>query len=100
MTKPDVLHVTFDQNPSVEEVVRDKKPGDKLKLELHVTLKQAGAESADFTVEAVVPEGYEVAEDAEEPQTGAVSASDAMMTPTAMMVRKQQGHQEPDGDEQ
>jgi uncharacterized protein YdeI (YjbR/CyaY-like superfamily) len=87
MQVPDVLRATFDQNPALAEALQNSKPGDKLELELHVTLKSKDAEGADFTIEAVVPEGFEVA-GPEEEQAEPGPTSDAMMTPAAMSVRK------------
>lgn len=88
MQKPDVLRVTFDQNPSMVEALADVKPGDKGKCEVHYTLKDKDAEGANFIIEAVVPEGYEIADDDEEEHQTPTPTSDAMMTPSSMLVRK------------
>jgi hypothetical protein len=82
----------MDQNPTLAEYFRDKKPGDKCTLELRATVKGQDAEGVDLIVEAAVPEGYEVDETATGPELPASpmsgSVSSATMTPTAMMVRK------------
>jgi hypothetical protein len=71
------------------EVTQNAAVGDKLVLELHVTLKAKDMEGVDLTVEAAVPDGYEINKDAKEPQMlGGLNATDAMMTPTSMMVQK------------
>lgn len=64
--------------------------GDKMKIELLVTLKARDPEGVDFNIEAAVPPGYELDERAEE-EPGAMhmaSTTDSLMTPAAMMVRK------------
>lgn len=86
MQKPDQLRVTFDQNPAMSEATANAKPGDKVVLEVHCTLKAKDAEGVDLTIEAAVPEGYEV--DPDKPETGMSMGMDSVMTPTAMMVRK------------
>lgn len=93
MNKPDIFSITFDQNPALAEALRDKKIGDTLELEVHCTLKQQTAEGAEFTIEAVVPEGFELDTNQEDVNqsaggVGALSHSDANMTPTAIMVRR------------
>lgn len=89
MNKPDQVIVTADQNPAFFEVLKDKKPGDKGECELQYSVKEVGTESAVLTAEAWVPEGYEVAEGEETgPEVPQNNPGDAMMTPTASLVRK------------
>ena len=92
MNKADEFRVTFDQNPVMKEIVTKLKPGEKVELEVHSTLKASDAEGADFIAEAYVPEGYELDEDAApEGAMGSMSQSEPSMTPAAMMVRRKQG---------
>ncbi len=98
MNKPDQVRLTYDQNPSLAEAIKGKKNGDKLKWEMHSTLKASDAEGVDLTIEAAVPEGFEIDKDATDNSPGGVgsmSASDAQMTPTAMMVKRKQGTPSP-----
>ena len=89
MNKPDIMRVTFDQSPHLSEATRDMAVGDRIEFEVTATLKARDQEGVDFTIEAVVPEGYELDEEATEPQTmGGISQSDAMQTALSMTVRK------------
>lgn len=83
MTQPDQLRISRDQNPAFFEYLADKKTGDPLKVEVQGTLKDVDAESGTITVEAVVPEGFEVDDSEAIPPVG-----DSEMTPTAIMVRR------------
>lgn len=86
MNKPDVIRVSFQQNPALAEVLGPENVGYKGKAELHFMVKSKDEEGADLVVEAVVPEGYEVGEDTE---GAAMSpAEDEPMSPTSMMVRR------------
>ena len=88
MLGPDQIRITWDQNPALKEYLRDKKPGDKLKCELELSFKASDQEGADLIVEALVPEGYEVADEDEEPDAPAMTGNPDGMTPTAMMVKR------------
>src|SRR5437868_2754186 len=91
MNKPDQVRLTFDQNPSLSEAIRDLKPGDKLDLELKTSLKSSDADGVDLTIEAAVPEGFEIDKDGVDSSpggVGSISDSDAQMTPTAMLVKR------------
>lgn len=88
MNKPDVLRVTNDQNPAIAPAMRDKKIGDEVTFEVKARLKGSDVEGYDFTVLAVIPEGFEVDEDKEPdaiPMAPAVSDA-PNMTPQAAMV--------------
>ncbi len=91
MLGPDQIRITKDQNPAVFEYLRDKKPGDKCEFELHATLKATDQEGADMIVEALVPDGYEVADEGEEPDAPQMTGNPDGMTPTAMMVKRKEG---------
>lgn len=86
MQIPDQLTVSYDQNPAMSQAIQDQnlRPGDQIELELHVTIKSLRPEGVDFIIDAVVPEGFEVDEEAEDGAT----PSDTLMTPAAMLVRK------------
>lgn len=90
MHAPDLMRVTYDQNPAMLEAMAQVSLGDKVKFEVIATLKSKSAEGAEFTVEAVVPDGYEVDETGDKvPPTIMGTASDEMpITPTAMLVRR------------
>lgn len=87
MQAPDQVRITFDQNPAAMEALAQAKPGDKGRAELHYSVKSIDAEGAELIVEAIVPPGYEIDEEDDK----APMASDATMTPAAMMVRRQSG---------
>lgn len=99
MDKPDELKVSFDQNPAMQEYLADKQPGDRCEGEIQLTLKSQDTKGAVFTVEAIIPDGYEKAPDSEEtneppagpPISGPIAGSmstGAIPTATAMMVQK------------
>jgi hypothetical protein len=90
MNKPDEVRLSFDQNPALSEATQSMALGDKLKLEMHSTLKDRDAEGIVLTVEAAVPEGYEVDEESEDAGAISPSMTEPNMTPTAMMVKKSQ----------
>lgn len=90
MQQPDEITLTVDQNPAVMEAYKDSQPGDKCEIEMHLTFKSRDDEGITFIVEAAVPEGYEINEDAEpnqNPQTAPLSP-DVTMSPSAMLVQK------------
>lgn len=93
MNASDKVIITADQSPQFFEELKKCQLGGEGKAELRFIKDEQGAESAVLSVKAWVPEGYEVADDDEDvqPTTPAVSAGDAVMTPTSMMVRKKQG---------
>jgi hypothetical protein len=88
MNAPDQIRVTADQNPALIEALQNAAIGDKGVAELHFTLKARDGEGVDLIVEAVVPEGYEIAKEEKPGAMGGMMSPDAMMTPTAMQVRK------------
>lgn len=97
MLKPDVVRVTADQNPEFIKELEKMRIGESGKAEIRFTKKAQDAEGADLTVEAYVPEGYEIDDDQTEPNLvgPVIGNQDAMMTPAAMMVRKRVKKVEP-----
>lgn len=88
--KPDTAIITFKNNPAVQEAMQSMRPGEKGKCEVRYTLKSIGADSAEVIIEAWVPEGYEVSDQADEMNlpAGQTMEEEGGMTPAAMLVRK------------
>lgn len=92
MNASDKVIITADQSPQFFEELKKCQLGGEGTAELRFIKDEQGAESAVLSVKAWVPEGYEVADDEDvQPTAPAVSAGDAVMTPTSMMVRKKAG---------
>lgn len=74
------VSVAFAQNPALGEFFSEsgKKLGDKLKLELEVTVNELTPEGAVLGIEALVPEGYEVVDDGDEKVSAPAAYSPAM----------------------
>lgn len=87
MQSPDRLHLSWDQNPSVREALGDKKPGEKCTIELRLQVDAVNPDGADFTIEAAVPEGYEIAKDDDNAAAPGSMPDDA--TPLGVVVRMQ-----------
>lgn len=85
MTTLDKLHLSWDQNPSVREALGDKKLGDKCTIELHLQVDDINPDGADFTIEAAVPEGYELSENEDDASSPGTIPNDA--TPVGMVVK-------------
>lgn len=91
------IAVAFAQNPALAEYFaeKQKKIGDECELELKVTIKELSDTGAVLNIEALVPEGYEVAEDDDkEPKTEGMAYSPMMGSadttiPTALAARVQ-----------
>lgn len=62
MESQSTLTISFKQNPAVAEAVSGKQIGDKLELECHATIKEMSGDGIVLSIDAVVPDGYEVAE--------------------------------------
>lgn len=88
MQNPDTVIVSADQNPAFFQELLKCGTGEKGKAELRYTKKEQGADSAVLTVEAWVPEGYEVDESSSESAAPSVAPGDGVMTPTAMAVKQ------------
>ena len=89
MTRPDEMRVTFDQNPAMMEATAQTAIGEKIEFKVIGTVKNRTPEGLDITIEAAVPEGYEVDDEETAGTIGnGVSFEDVPMTPTAMMVRR------------
>jgi hypothetical protein len=92
MQKPDEIKLTFDQNPSLAEALQQVAVGESVELEIKATLKSKDTEGVILTVEAAIPDGYEMGEpgDEQEPVAGMGDGmlTAAPMTPTAMLVRR------------
>jgi len=86
---PDIIRVQYDQNPAVMDAYGGKKPGDKCKFEVMATVLSMDTDGISFTVEAVIPEDYELDEDAENsPGSISVLGNETAQTPASMMVRR------------
>lgn len=85
MTTPDKLHISWDQNPSVREALANKKPGEKLEILLHLQVDAINPDGADFTIEAAVPPGYELADD--DDTAGTPGAMPGDTTPVGLVVK-------------
>ena len=92
MSKPAELVLPSDQYPQVQEAVQQMQLGDGGTWEIKFTLKEKTADATVFTVEAIIPEGYEMPKDTDDNGPQVNSPPDSMMTPAAMMVRKRQGN--------
>lgn len=89
METRDILRVTFDQNPAMAEAVAQSKPGDKVKGEYLGMIKSKDSEGVDIVLDAVIPEGFELADDevGRVPMGGPMSA-EPTLSPSAMTVRR------------
>lgn len=91
------IAVAFSQNPALAEYFaeKQKKLGDVCKLELEVTINELSDTGAVLGIEALVPEGYEVAKvKIEEPKTEGMAYSPMMGSadatiPSALAARVQ-----------
>jgi len=71
------------------EAYHDTALGDEVEFVVHAKLKARDAEGMDWTIEAVIPKGYEIDEDATEGNEISLgSTNEPNMTAAAMMVRK------------
>ena len=87
---PDKVNISFDQNPACAEAFRNAKSGDKGTMGFQYTYESGDQTGCILSVEAFVPEGYEVAKDAETHQMNPMSTGGDSMTATAMLVRKKE----------
>lgn len=85
MQAPDKLSLSWDQNPSVRESLANMKPGDKFVIELHTQIDSIDPDSGKFTIEAAVPEGYELDDAGDNDAQPGTIPSDT--TPVGMVVR-------------
>lgn len=94
MEARDKLRITFEQNPTLAQLCQGNacKAGDKVEWDLRGTIANVDAEGVDVVIDAVIPEGYELAENAEPGETARPGAgalgSEAIISPLAMIVKK------------
>lgn len=89
--------VAFSQNPAVGEALQTKKVGDECELTLKARISELSADGAVLKIEALVPEGYEMADEEEEsvaepgamPGAAVLGAADTTIpSAIASMVRR------------
>lgn len=86
------LVINLKQNPAIAELASQLQLGQKISWEIAGSVKDITPDSIVLKVDAVVPEGYEVAEEGEEgeaPQpVGPATSDETIPSAIASMVRK------------
>ena len=66
MEARDVITISFDQNPAIQDAIKNLKVGDKLEGKgWKTTIKSIDAGSVDLIVEALIPNGFKQVDDAD-----------------------------------
>ena len=94
MEAQSTLRVSLKTNPAIAEAIQKSAIGDKFDIEAKCTISDIKPDEVVLNIEALVPEGYEVADDGDEktdapiPPAVGIMSDNSIPTALASIIKK------------